>query len=176
MNNTKKTLTHNGHNMVDIGTSVYWAETNLGAIEPQDMGHYYSLREIKEDPVKAAWGGKWRMPTIEELRQLDGCNYFRRMEVNGVQGFYIAHYTKDEGVFLPAAGVMYAQDDQNENSKVEYLGVTGYYWAAIDPKSGSIMKLGMDDTITDEYIYPCTMVVTAFEDEMIPIRPVCPKE
>lgn len=176
MDNTKKILTHNGRTMVDIGTSVYWAEINLEAIHPQDTGRYYAFSEIKEDPVRAAWGGKWRMPTIEELRQLEGCNYFRRMQLNGVQGFYIAHFAKDEGVFFPAAGAIYAKDNLNSNPEVEYFGVTGYYWAAIEQNTDNIMKLAMDDTTSGENIYPCTMVVSAFDNELLPIRPVCPKE
>ena len=55
-----------GHAEVDLGLSVRWAEVNVGAENVSDHG----LLSSYKDAEKAAWGGKWRMPTAEEWNEL----------------------------------------------------------------------------------------------------------
>ena len=37
--------TLNGHDYVDLGLSVKWATTNVGAKQPSDIGNYYAWQE-----------------------------------------------------------------------------------------------------------------------------------
>lgn len=39
--------TENGHNYVDLGTSVYWAVANVGTTEPQSVGNRYAWGETE---------------------------------------------------------------------------------------------------------------------------------
>ena len=77
---------------VDLGLSVKWACCNIGANSPEDYGNYYAWGEIttKEvyssetytytssptrlslsvDAANVNWGGKWRMPTYDEVSEL----------------------------------------------------------------------------------------------------------
>lgn len=80
---------------VDLGLSVLWADRNIGAESPEDPGHFFSwgettprkygtfaspyIFENTDAPVKLTgeydtattlWGDGWRMPTMEELRDL----------------------------------------------------------------------------------------------------------
>lgn len=89
--------TINGYGYVDLGLSVKWATTNLGAVEkPQEYGGRYAWGETsvkssytdgnsetyhnsdiedisgnsKYDAARAKWGGSWRMPTLIEMEEL----------------------------------------------------------------------------------------------------------
>ena len=94
----------NGHGWVDLGLSVKWAGTNVGAYSPPDLGYYFAWGEtspkkeaidVKErcktmgldlpdisgnreyDAARANWGGSWRMPTKEECQELLGkCKWY----------------------------------------------------------------------------------------------------
>ncbi len=85
-----------GHECVDMGLSVKWATCNVGASIPEEVGDYFAWGEVlpKEkysnensitygdptigniagnaqyDAATANWGGSWRIPTEEELREL----------------------------------------------------------------------------------------------------------
>lgn len=62
----------NGHGYVDLGLSVKWATTSLGADAPQAYGPTYDFGESgsNNDPAVKAWGGAWRLPTIAEAQEL----------------------------------------------------------------------------------------------------------
>ena len=135
--------------MVDLGLSVLWADCNVGADSPQEIGArfawgetapkaYYSeynykhmkafkdenkwwyskytpdnngpyvdgltRLEAEDDAATANWGGKWRMPTKEEFKELyDNC-VWAEDSINGVDGYRITSkvpgYT-DNSIFLP---------------------------------------------------------------------------
>ena len=135
--------------MVDLGLSVLWADCNVGADSPQEIGArfawgetapktYYSQYnykhmkafkdenkwwyskytpdnngpyvdgltrlEAEDDAATANWGGKWRMPTKEEYKELyDNC-VWTEDSINGVKGYRITSkvpgYTGNS-IFLP---------------------------------------------------------------------------
>ena len=95
-----------GHDFVEIN-GVKWATCNLGAENPEDPGMYFrwgdnkgiyradheiykekfsndydtivpNTRSWNADPVQMLWGGKWRMPTVEEFRKLFHSISFQR--------------------------------------------------------------------------------------------------
>ncbi len=84
---------------IDLGLSVKWASHNVGARKPEDRGYFYAWGETepkdvydestykyyqdgsyihignnicgtKYDVAHVKWGGKWRMPTLEENQDL----------------------------------------------------------------------------------------------------------
>lgn len=89
---------HNGHEYVDLGLSVMWAIVNIGAETPRDLewesGRYMwgmtRLRPLSDencitlgvdmggdisgivefDAARANWGGRWRVPTKKEWKEL----------------------------------------------------------------------------------------------------------
>ena len=119
----------NGHEYVDLGLSVKWATCNVGANSPEEYGNYYawgetttkydysssnsktygkSINDIKGnsqyDAARANWGGDWRMPTKEEMRELiDNCTWIWTTQ-NGVNGFKVTSEVNRNYIFLPAAG------------------------------------------------------------------------
>lgn len=65
--------TANGHDYVDLGLSVKWATTYIGATAPQDYGNKtFNFAEAgsADDPAVKEWGGNWRLPTLDEVKEL----------------------------------------------------------------------------------------------------------
>ena len=81
----------------------------------------------EDDAATANWGSNWRMPTIEQFRELINKNYTTTewTTKNGVCGRKITSkmsgYT-DKSIFLPAAGV-------RSSSSLYLAGTEGYYWS-----------------------------------------------
>ena len=96
---TEIKVNSNGHNYVDIGLSVYWASSNIGAYSSTDQGNKYAFGETTSkseytstnyiggnaDVVKQLWGGDWRLPTSSELEDLVTKCSWKIRTVNGVQ-------------------------------------------------------------------------------------------
>ena len=138
---------HKGHEYVDLGLSVKWATCNVGATSPEDYGHYFAWGETSPkdeytednsstygkqmsdiagdaqyDAATANWGGDWRMPTKEEMRELsNNCTWIWTTQ-NGVNGYNVKG-PNGNSIFLPAAGVRFG-------SSLYEAGSVGYYWSS----------------------------------------------
>ena len=118
----------NGHEYVDLGLSVRWATCNVGADSPEDYGDYYAWGETKtkeeytgkncetlgkdisdikgtdRDVAHVRWDSPWRMPTMEEFKELiDNCDW-EWMTLNGVEGSKVTSRKNGNSIFLPEAG------------------------------------------------------------------------
>ncbi len=149
--NDDGTYTVNNHTFVDLGLSVLWAETNIGAESASDYGSYFAWGETtaktdfndtydtalstkyttggatlesSDDAATVNWGEGARMPTKAEQDELRGCNgtWTTRNSVNGCQVTGTGDYTANS-IFLPAAGGIYA-------SKTIGLGQDAIYWSS----------------------------------------------
>lgn len=117
-----------GHNaLVDLGLSVLWADCNVGADSPEEVGArfawgeteqktYYTTANYKynhkgkknldadHDAAHVNWGGEWRMPTKEEYAELFWNCEWADTTLNGVEGFLftskVPGYTSNS-IFLP---------------------------------------------------------------------------
>ncbi len=143
------TGTINGYGYVDLGLSVKWAICNVGAYNPFGYGNYYAWGETKPkseytkdncvtkdlylgsiagnatyDAARANWGGTWRMPTEDEILELqdDKCKW----ELVTIDGHYGSKVTGPNGnsIFLPAAGYYW------DAGVLDYLESSGRYWTA----------------------------------------------
>lgn len=120
-------LNANGHDYVDLGlpSGARWATCNVGANKPEEFGYYFAWGEIKPkssytaenytywdnprvlpnnfDAAHIIWGGDWRTPTIEELKELDSCCKKEMVKFNNIIGY---KFTGPNGnsIFLPIAG------------------------------------------------------------------------
>ena len=142
VNATTDRGTANGHEWVDLGLSVKWATCNVGATKPEEYGNYYAWGEtspkssyrisnytytyssnpttlpLNRDAVAVNWGGNWRMPTLNEIKELkEKCKWtwtVRGYTVTGPNG---------NSIFLPAAGYRFDSD-------LLYAGSYGDYWSS----------------------------------------------
>ncbi len=78
--------------------------------------------ESTDDAATANWGAGWRMPTQEELQELDDNCIREWTEQNGVSG-YLFTGPNGNSIFLPAAGYRYG-------SSLENVGSFGNYWSS----------------------------------------------
>ena len=138
----------NGHQYVDLGLSsgLKWATCNVGADSPEDYGNYYAWGETETkaeytednsvtygqqlndisgnaqyDAATADWGGSWRMPTRDEIKELMyNCSWTPETQ-NGVDGFKV---TGNNGnyIFIPASGY--------RDGSSSYIYGECYYWSS----------------------------------------------
>lgn len=88
------------------------------------MREYYDIgKEIsgtQYDVAHVKWGGKWRMPTLEERQELEEKCVISKTSYNGVKGILITG-PNGNSVFLPSAGHIYLKT-------ISSKGTTGEYW------------------------------------------------
>lgn len=139
--------TLNGHNYVDLGLSVKWADRNVGASSPSDYGSYFAWGETstksdyshtncvtdgkylsdisgdsRYDAARANWGGSWRLPTTPECEELvDKCTW--TWTTQGGHNGYEVTGPNGNSIFLPAAGL-------REGTSLSSAGETGDYWSS----------------------------------------------
>ena len=81
-----------------------------------------TVLDLEDDAVYAALGGNWRMPTVDDWRELDKHTSKEWTQINGVNGYKL---TASNGnyIFLPAAGF-------GNGSSLVYEGSNGYVWSS----------------------------------------------
>ena len=124
---------------VDLGLSVKWAPYNYGASAENEVGGYYkwgdptgqaagysfsppnvdSICGTQYDVVRKHWGGDWRIPTADEIRELKNNCTLTWTNVGGVSG---VRFTGKNGnsIFLPVSGFAY------HSTQWETSETTGY--------------------------------------------------
>ena len=139
------------HDYVDLGLSVKWATCNVGASKPEEYGYHFAWGETttkdtydettykyynsstgyinigseisgtQYDAATANWGSPWRMPTLDQCKELvEKCNW-KWIPYNGVNGQLVTG-PNGKSIFLPAAGVRWG-------GTLSLGGSRGYYWS-----------------------------------------------
>lgn len=186
----------NGYEYVDLGLSVKWATFNVGATKPYEYGDHFAWGEtekynnnsirnyvdtnsiitldLKNDVAHVKWGGNWRMPTREEMEELNNnCNWELyeedNSEFNGVVGYKVTSNLKgytNRFIFLPAAG--YRLGD----GKCD-VGNHGYYWTSSPNKDFPSSAWSFYYNIRDIFHFTHPKYEHYLGQS---IRPVCPSE
>ena len=81
-----------------------------------------TVLDLEDDAARANWGGSWRMPTYEEIKELFEKCTWEWTTLNGVNGRKVTG-PNGNSIFLPAAGCRYG-------SSLSYAGSYGYYWSS----------------------------------------------
>ena len=93
-----------------------------------DLGEDISGTEYDVAHVK--WGGKWCMPTLDDIKELlDNCTS-EWTTLNGVNGRKFTSNINGNSIFLPAAGFRWDGD-------LVYAGSGGIYWSSSQYPSDS---------------------------------------
>ena len=74
------------------------------------------------DAATANWGGSWRMPTKDEMKELVGHCEWEWTQVDGVNGAKVIG-PNGSCIFLPAAGLRLG-------SSLYYEGIGGFFWSS----------------------------------------------
>lgn len=127
--------------MVDLGLSVKWATFNLGATKPEEYGNYYAWGETEpkseysqqtyapignktrlgpdDDAAHVLLGGKWRMPTRDEIIELaENCTRKDTVQ-NGVAGVLFTSKKNGNSIFIPFAGFMMDTDVREKGTTLQ---------------------------------------------------------
>ena len=78
--------------------------------------------ELSDDVARASWGGSWRMPTYEEISELNTKCTWTWTSLNGTDGYKVTG-PNGNSIFLPAAGC------RNRES-LDIAGSFGFYWSS----------------------------------------------
>ena len=121
-----------------------------------------SLLDTSDDVAHVKWGGSWRMPTVQELRELVESCSFEITTINGIKGFKMSSRVigfAGRSIFLPAAGYC-------EGSLICNNGITCALWS----------NCGSCDTAYGLHLFESERpsVFNTFRRNGYPIRPVCP--
>ncbi len=130
---------------VDLGLSVLWAKTNIGAESEEELGarggfgdqtffersssaDYYTPWDLEGDDDMTAMLDldgyseiKSKMPTVAQFKELIANTTQEVAEVNGVKGIRFTAANK-ESIFLPLAGY-------RDGEAIESLDAAGFYWS-----------------------------------------------
>ncbi len=98
----------------------------LASYADEGMTDSRKILEPEDDAARQLLGGKWRMPTISEWRELHANCRWEWTTINHLKGYKVTSlkdgYT-NMSIFLPAAGYRY----ENKNCAQK---INGYYWSA----------------------------------------------
>jgi serine/threonine protein kinase len=98
------TLIINGIEFVDLGLSVRWANMNIGAESPREVGSFISkkvdndINDVYEYNLKGA-----KVPTIGQWEELKNQCSWEWTELSG-SGGYMVHGKNGNSIFLPFSG------------------------------------------------------------------------
>ena len=134
----------------------YNVQLELGAIDKQ------TSLNLSDDAAQQNWGGDWRIPTNQEMRELIWqCDWVLRKN-----GYAVISRVNGNSIFLSAGGCM-------DGSSISMPGEGGYYWSnglnVDDPKTAHVLYF---NTIYKQYKYDISLSrsMGCF------IRPVYPKK
>lgn len=114
------------------------------------------------DAAAVHWGDKWRMPTREEMEELENNCIWEMAFNNGVKGWKVIG-PSGKSIFFPTAGYY-------EGSFINANGNSGKYWSSTveDNEWAIIFTFTNGMTGVGTYI--------EYRERGLPVRPVCPKE
>lgn len=85
---------------------------------------YKKRLDDDDDAAKVQLGGKWRMPTIEEMRELVDHCVAVPSAINGIGGCYLVSKSTHNAIFIPASGVI---SGDIATFWISNIGVASYY-------------------------------------------------
>lgn len=88
---------------------------------------YLITLEPEDDAAHVKWGGKWRMPTAEECRELISNCTWSYSALNGRNGYFVTNKDTGMSIFLPAGGY-YSTDMGNTTNNI-----SGSIWSSSLP-------------------------------------------
>ena len=119
---------------------------------------YKTTLDIEDDAAYVNWGGRWRMPTDVEWKELVKHCEWIWTNVNGISGYKVKSKTNGNYIFLPAAGFA------EKKSTI----VQGFYWSNLNKKN----EYGNSASWSLCFDYNGTMIHAFFRDAGFTIRSV----
>ena len=100
----------------------HYNDSTLSLTKYTNGGDNKTQLELSDDAARVNWGGAWRIPSLDEWRELCYCRWEWTTQ-NGVKGYKVTSKINGNSIFLPAAG--------GYNGSSHYFeGGRGYYWSS----------------------------------------------
>ena len=95
----------------------------------------------EDDAAHVILGGSWRMPTVEEVKELadtkNNENYkWEYKSLNGQEGMFVTYLVNGNYIFLPNTGIWSDAIHSSVNTELDDVYREGYFWASTIPKVG----------------------------------------
>lgn len=85
-------------------TNYKWCDGTDANITKYNSADGKTILEPADDAAQVHWGGKWRMPTKEEIEELiDNCTWSESIQ-NGVKGYVVTSKHTGNSIFFPYSG------------------------------------------------------------------------
>lgn len=102
-------------NGTDDKHTKYCTDSDYGTVDGK------TVLEPADDAAHVMLGGRWRMPTVDEFRELlNNCSY-GKTQYNGVNGWLLTSNRNGKTIFLPAAGDRYITNIERVGAGISYL-------------------------------------------------------
>ena len=108
----------NAQNLEDGSAREYIPITSSGKIYKEN-----EILDFADDAAHINMGGKWRMPTKDELEELFNNTTHKVETLNGVKGMMFTSKINDKRLFIPFAGYWY-------NGSFYAIGSDAYMWSS----------------------------------------------
>ncbi len=83
-----------------------------------------TLLDLSDDAAHVNWGGKWRIPSLDQFEELrTHCTWIWTTQ-NGVNGYKVISKSNGKSIFMPAAGY-------RDGTYFYRIGSYGYYWSGL---------------------------------------------
>ena len=115
----------------------------------------------EHDAAHVKWGGQWRMPTNQELKDLCGKCDWTWKQMNGVNGYVIRGRGEYASacIFLPCVGY-------GDGTSLSDAGSGGYYWSSVSGSDDDYYAWYLDFNSGGHYTY------SYYRSYGYPVRPV----
>ena len=128
-------------------TYKYWSDKDGDGY--YDNGEYQNIGSnisgTSYDVAHVKWGGSWRMPTLNEIKELCNKCSWEWTEVNGIKGQKVTG-PNGNSIFLPAAG-------NRHGTEVYRRGSVGDYWSGTPCEYGSLNAYYLVFDSGDHFLY-----------------------
>lgn len=150
----------NGSDYIQLCNSATYGKS-IATLQSEGWVSTDGVLALEHDAAHVQWGGSWRMPTAQELADLNNkCNWIWSIK-NGVKGYVVrgkGDYAS-ASIFLPAAG-------QCDNVfGLTLVDSNGYYWSSVP----STAKYSVEMVFRSGWRSPSG---TCYRDYFLSIRPV----
>lgn len=164
----------------EYGDYFAWGETETKTIYNEDTYKYYNegkftkyrnsndTLKLEDDAAHVNWGGSWRMPTYEELKELkdsDNCIWEWTTQ-NGIKGCKITSKKNGNFIFLPSAGYKFNEETRDEKT-------IGEYWSSTLSSLSSSYAFGLTCGWSGDTEFK-NIYINSFRKDGQSVRAVCP--
>ena len=116
----------NKYQTADGTTDACWYKFNWDTVDYEFIGDSLTVLLPEDDAAHAYWGGDWRMPTNDEIKELVNNTTYERITVGAVSGGKFTSRFNGNSIFLPAAGYRWDGELYDAGSGGDYWSSTLY--------------------------------------------------